>query len=75
VRPPSAIDRLTTLLEHTSPSDPGVRQLTEALRRTAQMLAEQLDYYQHLVEVVGPTEAARMAVNAARATHRGWVDG
>jgi len=75
VRPASAADRLIVMLEQHGASDPAVRQLTQALRRTPQHVRERLDYYQSLVEAVGPAQAARMAVNAAHAAHKGWLAG
>jgi hypothetical protein len=71
----SATDWLIALLEHGNPGNPGVRQVTGSLRRTPQVLAERFDHYQNLVGSVGAEQAACIVINAARATHRGWLAG
>ena len=70
-----AIDRLILLLEQPGVSDPGVRQVAAALRRTPQQLTDQFNHYQSLVDAVGAEQAARMVVNAARVANRGWLAG
>jgi len=70
-----AIDRLILLLEQPDAGDPGVRQVTAALRRTPQQLTDQFNHYQSLVDAVGAEQAARMVVNAARVANRGWLAG
>jgi hypothetical protein len=70
----SATERLIALLE-CSASDPGVRQLIDALRRTPQQVATEFDYYQHLIEAIGAAQAARAVINSARVAHWGWLAG
>ncbi len=70
-----AIDRLILLLEQPDAGDPGVRQVTAALRRTPQQLTDQFNHYQSLVDAVGAEQAARVVVNAARVANRGWLAG
>ncbi len=71
----SAIDPLIALLEQSNAGNPGVRQVTGSLRHTPQVLADRFDHYQNLVDSVGAEQAARIVINAARATHRGWLAG
>jgi hypothetical protein len=73
----SATEGLIALLEQAGAgtSDPGVRQVTRALRHTPQQVADQFDHYQNLVDAVGAEQAAGMVVNAARAAHKGWLAG
>lgn len=74
----SATEGLLALLEQpgAGAGDPGVRQVTRALRRTPQQVADQIDHWQTIVDAVGPARAAHtVVVNATRAAHKGWLAG
>jgi hypothetical protein len=73
--PVSATDRLIALLEQPGAGDPGVREVTRALRRIPVHLADQFDHWQTIVDAVGVERAAYMAVDAAHAAHKRWLAG
>jgi hypothetical protein len=68
-------DGLIALLEQPGAGNPGVRQVTQALRRTPQQVADQFDHWETIVDAVGAEQAADIVVNAARAAHKGWLAG
>jgi hypothetical protein len=71
----SASQALIALLEQPSAHDPGVREVTQAMRRAPQTISEQFDHYHSLVMAVGAEQAACVVVNAARHAHRRWLAG
>ncbi len=73
--PVSATEALIALLEQPGADEPGVREVTRALRRTPGHLADQFDHWQTIVDAVGAERAAHLAVDAAQAAHKRWLAG